>query len=80
MLVTGGGAYNKTLVDFLKSECPCEVVVPDSNLVEYKEALIFALLGAMRVSNQPNILASATGATHNVIGGSLDGDFSSLLR
>jgi anhydro-N-acetylmuramic acid kinase len=56
------------------------VVVPDSNLVEYKEALIFALLGAMRVSNQPNVLASATGATHNVIGGSLDGDFSSLLR
>jgi len=80
MLVTGGGAYNKTLVDFLKSECPCEIVVPDSNLVEYKEALIFALLGAMRVSNQPNVLASATGATSNVIGGSLDGDFSSLLR
>ncbi|MFZ9755628.1 MAG: anhydro-N-acetylmuramic acid kinase [Bacteroidia bacterium] len=80
MLVTGGGAYNQVLMDFLRSECPCDIEIPDSNLIEYKEALIFALLGAMRVSNVSNVLASATGASADVIGGSLDGDFSALLR
>jgi anhydro-N-acetylmuramic acid kinase len=54
-------------------------VVPDAKLVNYKEALIFALLGAARVSNSINIKASATGAEMDHVAGSLDGDFSSLI-
>ena len=79
ILVTGGGAFNDTLMDYLKSETDSNIVVPDSQMVQYKEAMIFALLGAMRVKNLTNISGATTGASRSVIGGSLDGDFSKLL-
>jgi anhydro-N-acetylmuramic acid kinase len=78
ILVTGGGAFNACLVDHLRSETECNVVVPDDNLVNYKESLIFALLGAMRVHNECNTLSSATGATMDWVAGSLDGDVGAL--
>ena len=80
ILVTGGGAFNASLVDHLRSEMDCNVVVPDANMVNYKEAMIFALLGAMRVHNVCNTLSSATGASQDWVAGSLDGDFSGLMN
>jgi anhydro-N-acetylmuramic acid kinase len=79
VLVTGGGAFNKTLIDYIQSETSSNIVIPDNQLVNYKEAMIFALLGAMRVKNIPNVNNKATGASVAVIGGSLDGDFSSFI-
>lgn len=79
VLVTGGGAFNTTLVDYLRSETESNIIVPDSKLVNYKEALIFALLGAARVSNSINVKASATGAEMDHVAGSLDGNFSGLI-
>jgi anhydro-N-acetylmuramic acid kinase len=79
ILVTGGGAFNECLIDHLRSELECVVVVPDANTINYKEALIFALLGAMRVHNICNTLSSATGATSDWVAGSLDGDFGPLM-
>lgn len=79
LLVTGGGAFNKTLVDHLRSETECEVVVPEAKLVNYKESMIFALLGVMRVKNLNNTLSSATGASADWVAGSLDGDFGQLI-
>jgi anhydro-N-acetylmuramic acid kinase len=67
------------LIDHLRSELECEVVVPDANTINYKEALIFALLGAMRVHNNCNTLSSATGASSDWVAGSLDGDFGPLM-
>ena len=48
-------------------------------MVNYKEAMIFALLGAMRVQNICNTLPDATGASAAFVGGSLDGNFSKLI-
>ena len=79
MYVTGGGAFNDCLIDHLRSELACEVVVPEANMINYKEAMIFALLGAMRVHNQCNTLSSATGASEDWVAGSLDGDFGHLI-
>jgi anhydro-N-acetylmuramic acid kinase len=79
VLVTGGGAFNKTLIDYIQSETSSNIVIPDKQLVNYKEAMIFALLGAMRVKNIANVNNKATGASVAVIGGSLDGDFSSFI-
>jgi anhydro-N-acetylmuramic acid kinase len=67
------------LVDHLRSETECEVVVPEAKLVNYKESMIFALLGAMRVKNLNNTLSSATGASTDWVAGSLDGDFGHLI-
>lgn len=66
VLITGGGAYNDFLISriryFLQN---IEVVIPDKTLIEYKEALIFALLGYLRLKNRVNILSSVTGALRN---------------
>ncbi|MCW5520202.1 anhydro-N-acetylmuramic acid kinase [Aureitalea sp. L0-47] len=62
VLVSGGGAYNSFLIDRLKSLKNLQIVIPDNDLVDYKEALIFALLGVLRLRNEVNCLASVTGA------------------
>ena len=79
ILATGGGAFNKCLIDYIQSETEAQVIVPEAQMVNYKEAMIFALLGAMRVKNVCNTLPNATGAKMAVVGGSLDGDFSKLI-
>ncbi len=79
ILVTGGGAHNHCLMDYLQSETDGDVIVPDAALVDYKEAMVFALLGTMRIKNLKNTLPSATGALHAIAAGSLDGDFSKLI-
>lgn len=64
MLVTGGGALNGHLVGRIKHHVGqhCEVVVPDMGLVNFKEALVFAFLGVLRITGRTNVLASVTGA------------------
>lgn len=63
ILITGGGAYNKWLIKRITDRCyPHQVIVPDAYTVEFKEALIFAFLGYLRIHNQINCLASVTGA------------------
>ncbi len=72
MLVTGGGAFNKYLVERMGALCPsCDFVVPDSLTVCFKEALIFAFLGTLWLFNIPSCLASVTGASKSNIGGAM---------
>ncbi|MCB9262317.1 MAG: anhydro-N-acetylmuramic acid kinase [Flavobacteriales bacterium] len=78
IIVTGGGAFNPVLIDHIQTHTDAEIIVPDRTLIEYKEALIFALMGILRVQNKPNIWASFTGAKSDSIGGELAGDFSKL--
>lgn len=79
IFITGGGAHNATLIDHIKTHTEAEVVVPEAQLVDYKEALSFALLGVLRVLNTPNVLASYTGGSKDIVAGSLYGDFSKLV-
>ena len=63
LLVTGGGAYNDFLIERMKHFLPEIVItIPDSNLLEFKEALIFGLLGVLKLRNEINVLSSVTGA------------------
>jgi len=62
VLITGGGAYNSFLIDRLKNIASVEVVIPSTEILEYKEALIFGLLGVLKLRNEVNCLASVTGA------------------
>ena len=74
LLVTGGGAHNTFLLERLRSLTPgCDTVVPAREVIDYKEAIVFALLGYLRVTGQTNTLASATGASRDSIGGTLSG-------
>lgn len=72
MLVTGGGAHNAFLVDRLRSLLPeLELVVPEAGVIEYKEAALIALMGALRYFRLPNVIATATGAPTASVGGAL---------
>ena len=74
MLVTGGGAHNGFLVGRLRArlaELGVEVVVPEDAIVDYKEALVMALIGVLRWREENNVLASVTGASRDSIGGAV---------
>lgn len=72
VLVTGGGARNRYLVERMQALAPqVQYVVPDALTIDFKEALIFALLGALYMADRPNSLASVTGAARDNIGGCL---------
>ncbi|PLX10948.1 MAG: anhydro-N-acetylmuramic acid kinase, partial [Marinilabiliales bacterium] len=62
-LLTGGGAYNKLLINLIKQKTKSEIIIQDKEIIEYKEALIFALLGILKLTSQVNCLASVTGAS-----------------
>jgi anhydro-N-acetylmuramic acid kinase len=67
VLVTGGGAFNGYFMQCLRrySGEAVTYVIPDAQLVSFKEALVFALLGVLRVRGEINCLASVTGAAHD---------------
>jgi len=71
MLTTGGGAFNSYLVKRIAANTAVKLVIPDPKIVNYKEALVFAFLGLLRIKGKPNCLASVTGASHNVSGGAI---------
>lgn len=76
MLVTGGGAHNTFLLERLCEMCPLtEVTVPDRMTVDYKEAIVFALLGYLRLTGRTNTLRDVTGARCDSIGGTISGLF-----
>ncbi|MBS2099890.1 anhydro-N-acetylmuramic acid kinase [Carboxylicivirga linearis] len=65
VLITGGGVYNSYLIELLQNKMRQFIEIPDRNLIEYKEALVFALLGALRMQGEVNCWSSVTGAKKN---------------
>lgn len=74
LLVTGGGALNIFLIERLKQmllPLTIEVVIPDKKTIQYKEAVIMALIGILRWREEENVLPSVTGASRASVGGAL---------
>ncbi len=69
VLITGGGAYNRFLLKLFRQKTKQLVILPNDNLINYKEALIFAFLGVLRLRCESNCLSSVTGSRHDNIGG-----------
>jgi len=62
LFITGGGAFNSFLIQRLSALTSCEVIVPDKDIINFKEAIIFAFLGVLKDQNEVNCLKSVTGA------------------
>lgn len=62
VLVTGGGAFNDFLMTKIREYSKNEIVIPSQEIINFKEALIFALLGVLKVRDEINVLSSVTGA------------------
>jgi len=62
-LITGGGAHNKYLIKKIKEYSKSKIIIPNKNIVDFKEAIIFGFLALLRVENQINCLKTVTGAS-----------------
>jgi anhydro-N-acetylmuramic acid kinase len=71
VLVTGGGAKNSYLLELIKEKTDTQIIIPDEQLIDFKEALIFAFLGYLRVHEYNNCMKSVTGASKNSCGGAI---------
>lgn len=75
LFATGGGVYNTFLMDRiaanLSEKMQAEMVIPEARVVEFKEALLMALMGAFRLAGVPNCMAEVTGAKRDSIGGAV---------
>ena len=63
VLVTGGGAFNDFLIQKFKAYSKCEFVIPENRIIDFKEALIFGLLGVLKLEGKVNVLSLVTGAS-----------------
>lgn len=73
LMVAGGGAKNHFLIQTIQEHLAprVQVTVPGEELIDYKEAIVFALMGILRWRKEPNCLASVTGASQDAIGGAI---------
>ena len=69
VLITGGGAYNDFMIDRIRYLSHADIVIPSKETIEFKEALIFALLGVLKDQEEVNCLSSVTGASKDHSGG-----------
>ena len=71
LLITGGGAHNQFLIEQIKSKLKLDVYIPNKQIIDYKEALIFGFLGILKARNEINCLRSVTGAKRDCSGGEI---------
>jgi anhydro-N-acetylmuramic acid kinase len=75
VLLTGGGTFNSYLVKRIKINTNNKIIIPSKQIIDLKEALIFAFLGVLRLREEVNCLQSVTGASRDNIGGCIYQEF-----
>ncbi len=71
ILLTGGGAHNTYLANRIQLISNKKVVIPEDEIIDFKEAIIFGFLGVLRMRNEINCLSSVTGASQDCSGGEI---------
>lgn len=74
LLVTGGGAHNHYLTERIQQHLQplhIKLVIPDAAIINYKEAIVMALIGVLRWREENNVLATVTGASRSSVNGAL---------
>lgn len=75
VLCSGGGAFNSFLISRMLHHGGDELtfIIPDEEVVKFKEAMVFAFLGVLRVRNEVNCLKTVTNATRDSSSGTMVG-------
>jgi len=74
VLVTGGGALNTFLMERIQAlVIEKNILMPDKELIAFKEALIFAFLGVLKLRGEVNCLSSVTGSSRDSVSGMISG-------
>ena len=68
-LFTGGGVKNSFLMNCIEKYSDCKIIVPPIEIIDFKEAIVFGLLGYLRIKNRTNVLSSVTGASSDSCSG-----------
>jgi anhydro-N-acetylmuramic acid kinase len=71
VLLSGGGAKNDFLLSRIHNYFKGEIIVPDNQVIDFKEALIFAFLGLRYLQGKYNCLKEVTGSSKSLVGGAL---------
>lgn len=69
IMVTGGGAKNSYLIERLRFYSKAQLYIPSNDLIDFKEAIVFAYLAFLRYYGLPNTLPSVTHATRGISAG-----------
>ena len=82
MLLTGGGVFNNYLVQTIHAYCnrslDIDLLMPDASIINFKEAMLMALLGVLRVEKVPNSMKAITGAKMDTINGAIHVGYKSV--
>lgn len=68
-LFTGGGVFNSFLMERITFHSKAKILLPNKELIEFKESLIFAFLGVLKIRGEVNCLKTVTGADIDNCGG-----------
>ena len=71
VLATGGGAHNTFLMEKISGKSKSVIEIPSEEIIDAKEAIVFALLGKLRLDNNINTLSSVTGASRDTCSGAV---------
>ena len=71
VLLSGGGALNSYLIYRISHYAESEIIIPKSEIIDYKEALIFGFLGVLKLRKEINCLHMVTGAKRDSSAGEI---------
>ena len=68
-LITGGGTFNTYLISRINHYAHSKIIIPDEEIINFKEAMLFGFLGVLKMRDEINCLKSVTGAIKNSCSG-----------
>lgn len=71
VFITGGGTKNTYLLERLRVHFNGTCLIPEKEIIDFKEALVFAFLGARHLRGEPTNVPSVTGANQELCTGVL---------